>query len=161
MKKIILSIFLVLTLFMITGCRKKNEINNNNENKLIISDYDLTLNKESSFSKIKFKYPDKAIISNPITSMIIDYKKEGSDENLFRIVMGDMYGTNIDDSMEGFNKEGTLVINDIEWTVYSKDGKKHYGINIDYSNIVISFIYEDSNLSKFEQKFMENITLNK
>ncbi len=166
MKKIILC--LLVTLFIITGCfNKVEDINKENEpiekisDKLIINGYDLTLNEESSFSKIKFKYPHNAIISNPITSLIVDYKKKASDESLVRVIMGEMYGTNIDDSMNGFTKEGVKTINGIDWSIYSANGRRSYGININYSNIVIGFIYEDESLSKFEEEFMNNVTLNK
>ena len=164
MKNIILC--LLVTLFIITGCfNKVDDINKENEpiektsDKLIINGYDLTLNEESSFSKIKFKYPHNAIISNPITSLIVDYKKKASDESLVRVIMGEMYGTNIDDSMNGFAKEGTKTINGIEWSVYSANGRRSYGMNINYSNIVIGFIYDDPSLSEFEEEFMNNVSL--
>lgn len=169
MKKVLLSILVLLTVFTITGCgRKYRQINNNVEtnkpiedtrDKLIINGYDLTLNEESSFVKIKFKYPHDAIISNPITTLIMDYKKPNSNESLVRVVMGEMYGTSIDKSVEGFTKEGTKTINGIEWGIYTKDGRKSYGFNIDYSNILIGFIYDDANLAKFEEEFMNNVTL--
>ena len=165
MKKIILCLLTVITLFVITGSFNRVEGNKGNEliedtsDKLIIDGYDLTLNEDSSFSKIKFKYPHKAIISNPITSLIIDYKKEASDESLVRVIMGEMYGTNIDDSMNGFTKEGVKTINGIDWSIYSANGRRSYGININYSNIVIGFIYDDESLSKFEEEFMNNVSL--
>ena len=164
MKKIILC--LLVTLFIITGCfNKVEDINKENEpiekisDKLIINGYDLTLNEESSFSKIKFKYPHNAIISNPITSLIVDYKKKASDESLVRVIMGEMYGTNVDDSMNGFTKEGVKTINGIDWSVYSTNGRRSYGMNINYSNIVIGFIYDDPSLSEFEEVFMNNVLL--
>ena len=167
MKKILLSLFIVLSLFMLTGCSKKEEVkdkketNESTEGKLIINGYDLTLDDDGSFSKIKFKYPHDAIISNPITSLLLEYKKKDSDDSLFRVLMGDMYGTNIESSMDGFTKEGTKTINGIEWSVYKDStGRTSYGFNIDYSNIVIGFIYDDSELSKFEEEFMNNVTLN-
>ena len=167
MKKILLSLFIVLSLFMFTGCSKKEEVkdkketNESTEGKLIINGYDLTLDDDGSFSKIKFKYPHDAIISNPITSLLLEYKKKDSDDSLFRVLMGDMYGTNIESSMDGFTKEGTKTINGIEWSVYKDStGRTSYGFNIDYSNIVIVFIYDDSELSKFEEEFMNNVTLN-
>ena len=169
MKKYLLIILMVISLFTITGCGPTTENNNgkkingteNQENKLIINGYDLTLNAESSFSKIKFKYPSYAEISNPITSLIINYYKKASTDSLFRVVMGDMYGTNIDESMAGFTKAGTKTINGIEWTIYTKDGRNNYGFNIDYSNIVITFIYDDPELVKFEEEFMKNVSLAK
>lgn len=170
-KKIVLSLLLVVSLFVFTGCGKvnneeansnkeKNQVIEDNKDKLVINGYDLSLNENNTFSKIKFKYPHDAIISNPITSFIIDYKKTDSDESVVRVVMGDMYGTNIDNSMEGFTKEGTKTINGIEWSIYTKDGKRSYGFNINYSNIVIGFIYNDPDMSKFEEEFMKNVTLN-
>ncbi len=167
MKKHLLIILMVVALFMVTGCgpviqdngKKEAKGNNSTEGKFIINGYDLTLNEDSSFSKIKFKYPHDAIISNPITSLIVDYKKPGSDESLVRVVMGDMYGTKIESSMEGFTLEETTTINGIEWSVYSKSGRRSYGFNIDYSNIVIGFIYDDPELAKFEEEFMKNVTL--
>ena len=165
-KEVLLSILLVTILFIITGCgneasdnKNGNKVIEDTSGKLMINGYDLTLGDESSFSKIKFKYPHMAIISNPITTMIIDYKKKASDESLVRVVMGEMYGTNIDDSMKEFTKEGTKTINGIEWTVYSANGRKNYGFNINYSNIVIGFIYDDPELSKFEDEFMNNVSL--
>ena len=141
MKKVLLSLFVILSLFMLTGCGKKEEVNESNETKestegkLIINGYDLTLDEDGSFSKIKFKYPHDAIISNPITSLLLDYKKKDSDESLFRVLMGDMYGTNIESSMDGFTKEGTKTINGIEWSIYKDStGKASYGFNIDYIN---------------------------
>lgn len=166
MNRKVLFLLVIIMLFVITGCGKttetkskeKNEVNT--KDKLIINGYDLTLNENSSFSKIKFKYPHDAIISSPVTSLIMDYKKSNSDESLVRVVMGDMYGTNIDDSMDGFTKTGTKTINGIEWSVYTADGKTNYGFNIDYSNIVICFIYDDPKLLQFEEEFMNNVTLN-
>ena len=73
--------------------------------------------------------------------------------------MGEMYGTNIDDSMNGFTKEGVKTINGIDWSIYSANGRRSYGININYSNIVIGFIYDDESLSKFEEEFMNNVSL--
>lgn len=170
-KKVLLVLLVIVGVFTITGCsNKEKEINNNEENnitestegKLIINGYDLTLTENSSFSKISFKYPNGGEISNPLTSLVINYPKKASDESLFRIVMGDMYGTNIENSMDGFTKVGTKTINGIEWTIYNdQNGRNNYGVNIDYSNIVIAFIYEDSSLSKFEEEFMNNVTLNK
>ena len=169
-KKIIkCSMLAIVFLFLLTGCGKTNntisDVNEENKtientkDKLIISGYDLTLNENSSFSKIKFKYPHDAIISNPITSLLVEYKKKDSDEYLFRVLMGEMYGTNIDDSMQGFTKEGTKTINGIEWSIYSANGRKSYGFNIKYSNIVIGFVYDDPNLSQFEEEFMNNVSL--
>ena len=127
----------------------------------MINGYDLTLTEESSFSKIRFKYPKDSEISNPVTSLIINFPKKDSDESLFRIAIGDMYGTNIDEAMDGFTKVGSKNINGIEWTIYNdQNGRNNYGVNIDYSNIVIAFIYEDANLSKLEDEFMNNVTLN-
>ena len=40
--------------------------------------------------------------------------------------MGEIFGTNIDDSMNGFAKEGTKTINGIEWSVYSANGRRSY-----------------------------------
>ena len=168
-RRIFLSLLIVLVLFTVTGCnkakekeKKKEETNtsDNDKDKLIIDGYDLTLNEESSFSKVKFKYPKDAIISNPITTLMVDYKKKDSEESLVRVLMGDMYGTNIDSSMTGFNKEGTKTINGITWTVYTDDqGRKNYGFNKNYSNVVIGFIYENPDLAKFEEEFMNNVTL--
>lgn len=168
-KKIIICMLAVLSLSLITGCTKAKEKESKKEetstsesdkDKLIIDGYDLTLNEESSFSKVKFKYPKEAIISNPITTLIVDYKKKDSEESLVRVLMGDMYGTNIDSSMTGFNKEGTKTINGITWTVYTDDqGRKNYGFNKNYSNVVIGFIYENPDLAKFEEEFMNNVTL--
>ena len=166
MKKKLLLALTIFCLFIQVGCsnnqEKTNNLNNTNEStegKLIISGYDLTLNAENSFSKIKFKYPNYAEISNPITSLIINYYKKASTDTLFRVAMGEMYGTNIDESMAGFIKAGTKTINGIEWTIYTKDGRNNYGVNIDYSNIVIAFIYDDPALSQFEEEFMKNVTL--
>lgn len=168
-KKMLLCLIIIMPLILITGCNEKNNMVNNNESKQIentegkniINGYDLTLTEESSFSKISFKYPNGGEISNPITSLIINYPKKNSDENLFRVVMGEMYGTNIDNSMSGFTKVGVKTINGIEWSIYNDaTGKNHYGTNIDYSNIVIAFIYDDSNLKEFEDNFMNNVKLN-
>ena len=95
MKKYLSIILMVISLFTMTGCGPTTENNNgkeingteNQENKLIINGYDLTLNAESSFSKIKFKYPSYAEISNPITSLIINYYKKASTDSLFRVVI--------------------------------------------------------------------------
>lgn len=168
-KKLLLGLLIVLLMFTVTGCDTKKKENNkkeepetkeNTKDKLIIKGYDLTLNADSSFSKIKFKYPHDATINSLITSMIIDYKKEDSDEYLVRVVMSDMYGTNIEDSMNGFTKQGTKTINGIEWGIYTANGKTSYGFNINYSNIAIGFLYDDPELAKFEEEFMNNITLN-
>ena len=166
MKKKLLLVLTILCLFMAVGCSNKEEkpnnggnINENTEGKLIISGYDLTLDVEGTFSKINFKYPGYAEISNPITSLVINYYKKASTDTLFRVAMGDMYGTSIDESMDGFEKVGTKNINGIEWTIYTKDGRNNYGVNIDYSNIVIAFIYDDPALSEFEEEFMKNVTL--
>ena len=170
-RKVLLSLLLITSLFVLAGCgnvnnvkiddnKEKKQAIENTKNKLLINGYDLTLNEDNYFSKIKFKYPHDAIISNPITSLVMDYKKPGSDESVVRVVMGDMYGTNIDNSMEGFTKEGTKSINGIEWSIYTRDGRRSYGFNINYSNIVIGFIYNDPDMSKFEEEFMKNVTLN-
>ena len=166
MKNKILLCFIVISLiFCITSCGNNDNnpgIIENTEGKLIINGYDLTLDAESSFYKINFKYPSKATISNPVTSLVIDYPKKNSKESLFKVAMGYMYGSNIDDSMKGFTKVETKTINDIEWTIYKdQNGRNNYGINRNYSNIVIGFIYDDNNLSKFEEDFMNNVTLNK
>lgn len=168
MRKHLLILLMLVALFAITGCGSANENKGNNKeikedqsDKLIISGYDLTLNEESSFSKIKFKYPHDAIISNPITTLIMDYKKPGTEESVVRVAMADMYGSKIDSSMEGFTFEETKTINGIEWSVYSANGRKNYGFNINYSNIVIGFIYDNPSLVKFEEEFMNNVTLMK
>jgi hypothetical protein len=168
-KKFKVLLFIFISLILVTGCvnkkenenKKKTDVIEDTEDKLIINGYDLTLNEESSFSKIAFKYPHDATIGNPITTLIIDYKKKNSENSLVRVLMGEMYGTEIDKSMQGFTKVGTKTINDIEWTVYKdQDGRTNYGFNIDYSNIVIGFIYDDEELIKFEQEFMNNVELN-
>lgn len=167
MKKNLLIILMITALFTITGCtstiqdngKKKVKENESVEGKLIINGYDLTLNAESSFSKIKFKYPHDGIISNPITTLIMDYKKPGSEESVVRVAMADMYGSKIESSMEGFTFEETKTINGIEWSIYSADGRRSYGFNINYSNIVIGFIYDDPEFVKFEEEFMKNVTL--
>ena len=129
MKNKILLCFIVISLmFCITGCGNKENntgIIENTEGKLIINGYDLTLDAEGSFYKINFKYPSKATISNPVTSLVIDYPKKNSKESLFKVAMGYMYGSSIDDSMKGFTKVETKTINDIEWTIYKdQNGEK-------------------------------------
>lgn len=166
-RKLVFSLLIVLTICIITGCgnnKVSSDTSSNNSNedmkdKLIINGYDLTLDEESSFSKIKFKYPKDAIISNPITSLTIDYKKPDSDESVVRVIMGEAYGTDVDKFMNGFTKEGTKTINGIEWGIYKANGSTNYAFNINYNNIVVGFIYDDSNLSKFEEEFMNNVTL--
>ena len=168
-KGLLLVIFVLAAMLAITACGKTNNQPENTETpsptestegKMIIAGYDLTLNAESSFSKIKFKYPEKSQIGSLITSMVVDYKKEDSDESVVRVLMGEMYGTNIESSMEGFELIGTKTINGIEWSIYTDEtGRNNYGFNIDYSNIVIAFMYDDPALAEFEDEFMNNVTL--
>lgn len=165
MKKIVL-IFLITLL--ISGCVNKpinnktneNVINNNQDDKLIIDNYDLTLNENGSFDIISFKYPHAASISSLITRETITYYKKASLEPLFNILLGKMEHTSIEEAMKGFTKVGTKTINGIEWQLYvSGNNQNNYVIKKDYDVFVIGFIY-NTDLSKFEEEFMNTVKIN-
>ena len=165
MKKKILLI--LLTLLIITGCTNKGPINNGNggnineNDKLIINDYDLTLNENGTFDIISFKYPHMASISSLITSEMIVYYKKASLEPLIRVLMGKMEHVSMEDAMKGLTKKETKTINGIDWEVYiDKDNHNNYAYKKDYDVFVIGFIYEDD-YSKFEEEFMKTVWLNK
>ena len=159
-------LFLILIiLLLITGCNNQpinngNKGNVNENDKLIINDYDLTLNENGTFDIISFKYPHMASISSLITSEMIVYYKKASLEPLIRVLMGKMEHVSIKDAMKGFTKKETKTINGIDWEVYTKDNNNSYVIKVDYDVFVISVVYEDD-YNKFEEEFMKTVRLNK
>ena len=164
MKKTLFLILIILLL--ITGCNNQpinngNKGNINENDKLIINDYDLTLNENGTFDTISFKYPHMASISSLITSEMIVYYKKASLEPLIRVLMGKMEHVSIEDAMKGLTKKETKTINGIDWEVYlDKDNHNNYAYKKDYDVFVIGFMYEDD-YSKFEEEFMKTVRFNK
>ena len=167
-KKIFICLF-ILIILLSTGCIKKKESTKKNndieqkvkDNQLIINGYDLTLSEPGTFDKLSFKYPDKTTINSLTTSMTLVYYKKASDQTLFRIGFGKMYGTNIEDVMKGFIKTGEKNYNGVTWSIYTRDGYNSYAMNYGYDIYAIGFIYNDSSLSQFEEEFMKTVTISK
>ena len=169
-KKIIICLFVIITLLSIGCVKKKGETKKNNtsntsqkikENQLIINGYDLTLSEPGSFEKLSFKYPNNTTVSSLITTMTLIHNKKGSDQPLFKVGMFTMYGTSLDKAMEGFTKTGEKTYNGVTWSIYSKDGNYSYAMNSEYDVYVIGFIYDDDALQQFEEEFMKTVTLKK
>lgn len=153
---------------------RKNNVNNNanndintavatkNEDKMIVDGFDLTLTEKSSLKDLNFKYPYGGVINSFGTSTLITYVKDkASDQLLFKILLGNMYGTDIDKAMgtKEFTKIGTQTINGLEWFIYEDSGKnKSYAIKYgDYDIYVIGFV-SYGNTGNLEQEFMKNVS---
>jgi hypothetical protein len=88
-------------------------------------------------------------------------KDKASDQLLFKILLGNMYGTDIDKAMgtKEFTKIGTQTINGLEWFIYEDSEKnKSYAIKYgDYDIYVIGFV-SYGNIGDLEQEFMKNVS---
>lgn len=154
MKKIILlNLLILLIIFGVTGCGKlENKPYVSSDKTYTIEGVEFKLDKKEDYEKkiyyltsSKFKSRYSASTGNRLTLL----KNENGEENLENTIL-----------MIYVNVQELKTINGIEWSIYTANGKTSYGFNKDYSNIVIGFIYDDSELSKFEEEFMNNITLN-
>ena len=93
MKKILLSLFVLLSVFTLVGCTVKKE-NKKNDKKpeeveekgdIKVGDEYVSLTEKGSFEKLQFKYPKRTVVSSLGTYTILVYPKKGSDGNLFRV----------------------------------------------------------------------------
>ena len=112
-KSIAIVLILIVTLFSLCGCMTKNKNNNENnsknsisetknDNKMIVDGFDLTLTEKSSIKDLNFKYPDSGIINSFGTSTLITYVKDkATDQLLFKILIGNMYGTDVEKVVGG------------------------------------------------------------
>ena len=172
-KKIILSI-LVLMLVLLTGCnsdvKKEDKTNNSNTKQeekssvpeAKVDDLVIKFNMSSSFQKMKYRFPEKAMTSSLGTYTIMDYMN-GS-EFIFRIGMYFFDNKSVEQTMTDASIEsvGTKTINGITWNAYegdTKDGKKtkNFAYYYDGGTYTVTFIY-DKNISDVITTFMNNIS---
>ena len=172
-KSIAVVLILIVTLFSLCGCMNNTENNNvnnstnsisetKNDNKMIVDGFDLTINKKSSIKDLNFKYPDGGIINSFGTSTLITYVKDKTtDQLLFKILIGNMYGTDVEKVVGGkeFTKVGTKNINGLEWYIYEDSEKnKTYAIKHGgYDIYAIGFVAY-GNIGDLEQEFMNNVS---
>lgn len=170
-KKIILFLFLLSTLFVITGCggsESGENTNGNNSSKgneiVKVGKYDVKINKLGSFVEMKYKYPDSALASNAGTYNTIDYMDKK--DFVFRIGMYFFEGKTVEETM----KETTLTslekitYGEYTWNVYQgkQDDEKNvlsYITQVGSNSYTISFI-SDYDMKNFADTFMKSVKFN-
>lgn len=169
-KKLFVVCLLILSVFIISGCKNiKNDNNNSskgldNDKKsdaLIIDGYDLSLTEDSSFYDIKFKYPKGVDYNSLGTYTILAYSRKDGPQTLFKIGITKFDNKTVDEGMvsDKLMKIGTKSYNDISWTVYEVEGKDHtYAMESNKDLYTINFIY-DPGLEQFEEEFMKNVKI--
>lgn len=159
-KRIIIVLFLIISLFTITACKDKNKENipeKIEEDRLIINDYDLTLNKDEEFENLKYKIPDGTSTNNYGNYIILDYNNPNNEEEvLFNITITKYGYVNVDDIVKEIKEK--KKINGLEWIVSNIDGHNTYAIQDGHNTYTVSFIF-DENLNGFEEEFMKNIKI--
>lgn len=165
-KKIILNLFILLGLFIITGCTNKENTTkdnetNNNEVSGIKNSLNLQLDYSASFNGISFKYPSTASYSNTGSYCIID--SMDNDDLLVRVAMSIYPGKTIGEVLEGssLSSYDAVEYNGNMWNVYvgkQDDGKniKNYITIINGDAYSIAFI-SDKETQSFEDEFMSNV----
>ncbi len=131
------------------------------KNKLVIDGYNLTLKEKSTFEDLEFKYPKQATIKNISSYITLTYLNDNQDK-LFEIGISNYFDP-IESSMSSVLKpDGELKNKDLVWKRYIDDKGNHsYTITYNKKNYLISFIYTNKNLDKFEEKFIKSIRFRK
>lgn len=172
--KIIILFVLCLALFGVTWCKdnNKNEVkDNSNKNveqvetsALKIGNFSVDLNKSATFQSIKYKYPEKALVSNVGNYAVIDLM---DGENLVvRIGMCLFEHKTIREAIEGANLSSVDAIeyNNSTWNVYEGDdnGKNlmTYATQVGDDTYTITFLSPEE-IKDFSNAFMNKVELNK
>lgn len=172
-KKIILSVLVFLSLFIITGCGKKEENKKEKEVKdksvFTIKDKEFKLDTDKEFEGLKYKtsseFKEVDNVTPSSTYMQYNYQPEGSSNYFyFRILCykdkdiefakNDYLGNE-----EQFEYED-VKINNIEYKKIDEkrtDGTiHHYFITKDNKTFILSFISQN-NIKDFESKVLDSI----
>ena len=177
MKKIIISILLVISLFTITGCGKKKEENNKKETKIVdktlfkIKDKEFHLDTDKEFEGLKYKTSKdfKEINNYTPSSTYIQYNyqpENSSNYFYFRILYykdnGIDFAKNdyIGNEKQFEYEDGK--INNIEYKMIDEkrtDGTiHHYFITKDNNTYIIDFISQND-IKDFEKKVLDSIEI--
>ena len=125
-KRIIVCLLVILSLFLVVGCKDttKKETKKSNKKEVVqeietkVNDYSILINTAASFNGMNYKYPSTAVYSNVGTYSIIDYM---DGENLVVRTAMYYYENQYDyEVMKSSNAHeiGSMVVNGREWKRY-------------------------------------------
>ena len=171
-KKIVLSLFIVISLFIITGCgNSSNSSLNKNTNIFKIKDVSLVFDQDSEFYNFKYKNVKDLEPDESKQSVYLDYKNNDiyNGRFVFRISLSFSSETSLKDFLDGHKTE-KVNINGINWekvTISSKTDNKDtsaivYATEKDSVVYVVSTIaFEEANINieELSNIFINNVTL--
>ena len=165
MKKILICLMLVLSLFIVAGCEKEDVEENKQQEEvkeIKVQGFDLTLKSKRTFQEMEFMVPENTNVNSLGTMSILTYVEDSNtDKLLFKIGLGKIEGKTVAEGMTGktFEKIEDKKIGDLTWEVYLTDGKNYsYGYNYKNDSFLITFIYDNDELKEFEEAFVSNVS---
>lgn len=165
MKKIVLSLMVMVMVFALTGCfeKKGNEKTNNDKPKEVeknikVGDYAFALDKEDNNKNLYYKYSSDFNIGGYNNMSFLNYGEEGN--QLFDIRIIYFENQNLDDMMKEVIDSGTEIfgetISDIAWKVFTQNGVKTY-MTINDDDVYSITFKSSTNIDNLEKEFMNNI----
>ena len=166
MKKILVCLLAVLSLFILTGCKKDNEpkkVVKKEKLKYIetkVEDYDIVLSTETKFNELSYKAPENANIGNVGTYSIMDIMN--NDSLVVRVAMYYFEGKYDYEVMKDspLERVGTYESNKIVWTKYTGYQDDKYLITLvnQYNNSTYTITFlSDYDIEEFIDKFTGTI----
>ena len=164
MKKIFLSLIIIVVLFAATGCGKST--NNSASSELIINGEKIKINEIGTLNDLNYKYSDDFNVESQSSGVNITYIK---DTPQFKISWTYAENGSIEDAIKllAVDEGSKVKINGKTWSAYKKDDNsevyKIYACEYKNSSYIISFVVmPDSNidLNNLINTFMNNISYN-
>ncbi len=171
MKKILLALIMIISLFLLVGCGKEKKSNEPKPGEVMsdvlnvkIDKYDISLDTTGTLNSMTFKYSSKSTYNNLGTYCIMDYM-DGSDL-VVRVAISYFENRILDDAMKSSSVKFKDIkkINSKEWNVYegkSKDNKKMivYAHQRETDSYTITFM-SDKDINSYKDAFMNTVFFN-
>ena len=153
MKKVLSTLLVLLSVFILVGCGNKIEVS--------VGDTNVKLDKTDKLKSISFIYPSNTSIMKDKNYYIIDYRKNNS--FVFREAINYYENQSIEEVIKEKNllDTGKKEINNIEWYLYAgstQNGESCYYYAYEYNKdtYLITFI-SNKNMDSFIKEVMNKI----
>ena len=170
MKKIIYAVLIILTLFMVSGCGTKKEVDSkkditkNDVKTIAIGNKKLEFTESGGLGSMNFKYPNGAVFGTVGTYSTIAYQKsDNSEDLLFNILIAKFDNKNVSKAMEGSTATyiNEIDINGVNWSFYrdQADGKYIVTYACEYNGDTYTItVLSESEIDDFARVFVKTVT---
>ena len=179
MKKVITIFLVIISLFLISGCTKKEDKKNSdkkeNETKILVDGIEFKFNKDATFERLSFKVDEKLPESNPYSApasaKIRQYLYRAKEtDSTYLIIIRMFYYKNktIEQAMKDLGIEGdTTELYTVEAEhmslkmsdKLSENGTNHIYFISDNSDIYALQIASRSDIKLFESEFLKTLEI--